>query len=280
MSIKRNITILASSDKELGASNISSTNNRFTVNLDVPIEIPSNAYNITVSCKQLIMWNTVFNITNTNNQIFIGAPNTLDVRQDKLITVPLGLYSVFTLYARLLDLLKAENFKQTPDPVITFLPDEPTQKVNISLNYGNSVFSFFQLVCPHPMNEILGYDNLVYYTPTLPMLFTAPYVSKFNVNDYYLLRTSLTRNSFFVNKYQNQIIAQIPTDVEIGYQIFYNPANPDEIECDNLQGANLQNFEVELLNPRLQPLNIPENWSCQLKLSWTESAEFKHSRGF
>jgi hypothetical protein len=130
------------------------------------------------------------------------------------------------------------------------------------------------------MNEILGYDKLPYFTPTLPMVFTAPYISKFNVNDYYLLRTSLTRNSFFVNKYQNQIIAQIPTDVEIGYQIFYNPANPDEIECDNLQGANLQNFEVELLNPRLQPLNIPENWSCQLKLSWTESAEFKHSRGF
>ena len=97
MSIKRNITILASSDKELGASNISSTNNRFTVNLDVPIEIPSNAYNITVCCKQLIMWNTCFNITNTNNNIYIGAPNTLDVRQDKLITVPPGLYSVFTL---------------------------------------------------------------------------------------------------------------------------------------------------------------------------------------
>ena len=277
MSIKRNITILTSSDPIIGATNVNSTNNRFTVNLDVPIEIPSNAYNITVCCKQLVMWNTVYNITNTNNNIYIGAPNTLDIRQDKLITIPVGLYSVFTLYSRLLDLLKAENFKQTPDPVITFLPDEPTQKVNISLNYGNSLFSFF---CVNPMNEILGYDKLPYYTPTSPMLFTAPYISKFNVNDYYLLRTSLTRNSFYVNKYQNQIIAQIPTDIGIGYQIFYNPANPDEIECDNLQGANLQNFEVELLNQRLQSLTIPENWSCQLKLSWTESSELKHSRGF
>ena len=76
----------------MGAVNINSTNNRFTVNLDVPIEIPSNAYNITVCCKQLIMWNTVFNITNTNNQIFIGAPDVNDVRQDKLITVLLTLF--------------------------------------------------------------------------------------------------------------------------------------------------------------------------------------------
>lgn len=277
MNIKNQITILASSDPLMGAQNVNSTNNRFTVNLDVPIEMPTNAYNITVSCKQLIMWNTVYNITEANNQIHISAPDINDITQAKLISVPSGLYSVFTLYSRLLDLLKAENFKTSPDPVITFLPDEPTQKVNISLNYGNSFFSFF---IANPMNEILGYDKLPYFTPTLPKLYIAPYVSKFNQNDYYLLRTSLTSNSFYVNKYQNQIIAQIPTDVEIGYQIFYNPTNADEVQCDNLQGSNIQTFEVELLNQRLQPLNIPENWSCQLKLSWDESSSLKHMRGF
>ena len=277
---KRQITIVANSDPALGAVNISSTKNRFSVNLSSPIEIPSSATNIFVSCKSLIMWNTCFNITETNNSIYITAPSASNASQSRLISVPSGLYSVYTLYTTITDLLQENNFKISPDPVLTFLPFEPTQSVNISLNYANSSFSFDPSVCPNPMNSILGYAKTTYSSTSAPVLVKAPYVSRFNVNDYYLLRCSITSNSFYVNKYQNQIIAQIPTDVEIGYQIFYNPHSPNQISCDNLSGCNLQTLEVELLNQKLEALEIPEYWSCQLDLNWVELPETKHSRGF
>ena len=53
-----------------------------------------------------------------------------------------------------------------------------------------------------------------------------------------------------------------------------------EISCDNLSGCNLQTLEVELLNQKMEVLEIPEYWSCQLDLNWLELPETKHSRGF
>ena len=206
--------------------------------------------------------------------------NVSNVSQSRLIIVPHGLYSVFTLYSTITDMLQEQGFKISPDPIISFLPFEPTQSVNIAINYTNSSFSFDPLLCPNPMNTLLGYDKVTYASSVTPYLYKAPYVSKFNVNDYYLLRCSITSSSFFVNKYQNQIIAQIPADVPIGYQIAYSPENPNEIECNNLSGCNLQTLEVELLNQKMEPLSIPEYWSCQLDLSWYELPENRHTRGF
>ncbi len=252
--IPEEISMLVSSDPEAGATNVSSDGSYFEVQLQDGLKIPSDALNVNIEVEEASVWWVVPNIiTGQNDKMYITAPDTADVVQNYVITIPQGLYDLSGLNQAVLRELENAGAKIDPDPVITMTPDEATQKVEIRFNYSTVSIDFTQ---SDTFREILGFDSQIYGTyPSAPINVLAPNVAQFNQVNYFLLHSDLTNKGIRFNNNYNQTISQILIDVPPGSQIVSKPFNPAKISAPELAGTNRTNLRFWLTDDSNRRVN-------------------------
>ena len=227
--------MIISSDPIRGASNISADGSSFEIDLDDGgITIPKTAEGAHLQVDEATAWWTIPNIiTGVNDKLYITGPNASDVYVNFEINIPQGLYDLSGLNQAILRELEIAGAKIDPLPLITLLPDEPTQKVEIRLEYPNTVVDFLP---NDTFRDILGF-NAALVGPFLgAQTILGDNVAKFNTIDSLLLHSDLTTRGLRLNNQYDQTIAQILIDVSPGSQIVSRPFNPARINVDELKG--------------------------------------------
>lgn len=264
--IPEEISMIVSSDPINGATNISPDGSYFEVQLQDGLKVPKDALNVNISVEEATVWWSVPNIiTGENDKIYISGPDTLDVVQNYVLTLPQGLYDLAGINEAIARELEAAGAKIDPEPLITLSPDEATQRVQMRFNYATVSIDFTQ---PDTPRIILGFDAQVYTpVPTNPIL--APNVAAFNRVNYFLIHSDLTNKGIRFNNNYNQTIGQVLIDVAPGSQIVSRPFNPAKINAPELAGTTRTNLRFWLTDDEDRRVNTNnEYWSARIVIHY------------
>ena len=264
--IPEEISMIVSSDPTNGASNISPDGSYFEVQLQDGLSVPKDALNVNISVEEATVWWSVPNvITGENDKLYITGPDTLDVLQNFVLTIPQGLYDLTGINEAMARELEAAGAKIDPEPLITFSPDEATQRVQMRFNYGTVSIDFTQTDTPR---VILGFDAQVYSpVPTNPIL--APNVAAFNRINFFLIHSDMTNKGIRFNNNYNQTIGQVLIDVAPGSQIVSRPFNPAKINAPELAGTTRTNLRFWLTDDEDRRVNTNnEYWSARIVINY------------
>jgi hypothetical protein len=184
-----------------------------------------------------------------------------------VLTIPQGLYDPNHLNTAILQQLENQGAKTDPHPLISFSPDSPTQKVQMTVNYPNVSIDFTQ---PDTCRLILGFNNAIYGPyPTAPISFLAENIAKFNQVSYFLIHSDLTNKGIRFNNSYNQTVSQVLIDVAPGSQIVAKPFNPARIPVNELVGAKRSTIRMWLTDDVDRRVNCHgEHWSCRLVIRY------------
>tara|TARA_R110002126_G_scaffold196571_2_gene344494 strand:- start:2589 stop:3446 length:858 start_codon:yes stop_codon:yes gene_type:complete len=254
MLIPQELSMLVSSDPSQGAKNVTPDGSQFNVQLSEPISIPKNALNCTLTVEQSTVWWTIPNIvTGSNNTMYITGPDVANVTTAYTVVIPQGLYDLSGISQAVLRDLENQGAKISPNPLINFAPDEPTQKVEIKFNYAVCEIDFTQGNTPR---TILGFDSQILGPyASAPIIVLADNVANFNTVNSLLLHSDLISKGIRFNDDYNQTISQVLIDVPPGSQIVSQQFNPAKIEASDLVGGKRGNFRVWLTDDANQAVN-------------------------
>jgi hypothetical protein len=259
---KSEIPILFSSSPNDGATNISADGSRFTVILDEPLLIPSDAKQCYVSVPEVTAWNVFPNIITGINDLFYldGGAGYLTV------IVPQGLYDLSGLQ----EAIDREYVSLGGvTGIFSFIADDATQKVVIQLNIAGVQIDFTQ---NQTMRDILGFNAQL--VPPLPSVgvYTqyADFVAGFNSIEYLLVHSDLVLTGIRTNSSFTQTIAKASITATPGSQIIYQPFNPPRSNSNNLIGTIKNRLNFWLTDQSNNPVNTNgEFWSIRLVIEYT-----------
>lgn len=269
LTIPEEITMVLSSSTANGASNKSAKGDYFEVQIEDGLKIPKTARNTNLRVEQADIWWTVPNIeTGVNDKLYIFGPDTLDVDQLHTITIPQGLYDVSGLKQTILRELEVAGAKVSPSPLLSIEADEPTNKIEITLNYPTVYIDFTQGDTPR---DILGFTNAIFGPFALITPQLAPNVAQFNTINYFIIHSDLTNRGIrFNNRYQ-QAIAKVGIDVPPGSQILYQPNHPTRVNAQELSGTTRSTIRMWLTDDLNRSVNTnSEDWSVRLVISYLD----------
>jgi len=276
--LKRSISFVISSDPKNGAINVNSPlKNRFELQLEEGLKIPSNAENCELSVVESTVWWSVPNIIiNQNDKFYVSGPNVGDITTNFVITIPQGLYDLSALNQTIQRELENAGAKTSPSPLISLSGDEATQKVEIRFNYNNVSIDFTQT---NTFREILGFNSSVLGPfGTVPNNQLAPNVANFNTVNSFLLHSDLVNDGILYGNKYNQSIANVLIDVSPGSQIVYKPFNPAKISIDSLKGQIRKNIKFWLTDEENNDISTNnEYFSARLLLTYLEPIEIKET---
>ena len=252
--VPQEISILLSSDPANGALNVSSDGSQFEVQLQDAIQIPREAQNVTISSEESTVWFVVPNIiTGVNDKMYVDGPDTLDVTQSFVITIPQGLYNSSQLNSAVLRELENAGAKVSPDPIINIGSDTSTNKIIIRFNYAVSEVDFTP---SDTFRDILGFNSQVVGPfAGAPQNVLADNVAAFNTINSFLLHSDLVSQGLRLNNDYNQILTQVLIDVVPGKQIVSTPFNPPKINAQDLAGSSRTNIRMWLTDEANNPVN-------------------------
>ena len=264
--IEEEINMLVTSDPNQGAVSRSPDGSSFSIQLDEALAIPKEARNVSATVMQSTVWWVIPNlIEGVNDTFYITAPNTADVLTNYIFPITQGLYDLNALNTAVQRELQNLGAKISPNPVISFAPDDATQRVQMTFNYPNMSVDFTQ---PQTFREILGFDPLVYQNLLVsPLTILAPNVAAFNTVNYFLIHSDLTYRGIRFNNNWNQTIAQVLIDVPPGSQIVSSPFNPAKVNCQELAGTKRTRLRFWLTDDQDRPVNTNgEYWTARIAI--------------
>ena len=268
MMVEKETNMIASSDPDAGAINISADGSRFEIQLQDAIQLPAEAINVQIAVEEATVWWVVPNIiTGENDKMYITVPNVADVLTAYVITIPQGLYDLSGLNQAIARELSNAGAKIDPSNTVLLTADEATQKVEIVLNYLGSQIDFTQ---PDTPREILGFNSQI-LGPTVIAPYTqiADNVAGFNTVNYFLIHSDLTNKGIRFNNNYNQTISQVLIDVAPGSQIVSRPFNPARINAQELAGAKRTNIRFWLTDDKDRPVNTNgEYFTCRVVIKY------------
>jgi hypothetical protein len=271
--LKLEIPLLLDSDPANGASNVTSDGSRFLVNLDDPIEIPSDAKSCLISVQESTIWNTIPNIlTGVNDKFYIVTPDNVAIQT---VTIPQGLYSLGDLE----EACKREYLAQVAgatDGWFNFIADNSTQKVIINLPLAGVQIFFDEEnlgFCVNTFRDILGFGPFTNVPPagvsTGDYYQTGANVANFNVVEYLLIHSDLVTQGLRFNSVYSQIIGKVSINEPPGSQIVYEPRNPPRSPASHLIGSSKNTIRMWLTDQNNNPVNTSgETWSCRLLIEY------------
>jgi hypothetical protein len=243
MLVPQTVSYFFSSDPNSGAQNVSADGSSFSVYLDRPLGLPTNAVGANLGVISATIWNNTFNISqNIGNNVLryfdSGTPYTH--------VIPDGQYSVETLLNYIQLSLTVDGF---PIDSIAITGDGSTQKVILTVK------SNFQLDVTLDLRFILGFDSqLVPVAPSATdVTVYADNAAEFNRVDLYQIKSDIVSGGIPVNNLANNIIASVPITARSGSQIVYQPYNLTEVDASELVGYKKNTFRVELLDQLGRP---------------------------
>lgn len=259
------IPLIVDSDILAGAQNKSADGSSFEINLEDPIDIPSEANSVTVEVQEATIWNVIPNIITGVNDTFRMDDTALAGPFDAVI--PQGLYDLTSLQQSVESALVAAGMDNNS---FQFLPDNATQKVVIRLLTPTVSVDFNVAQTFH---VILGWNGTEVLGPTgVPQEdFLAPNVAAFNTIDYFLIHSDIVPRGIRTNNTYSQTIAQvlITAFTSVGSQIVSTPFNPPKSPAWDLRGSIRKRIKFWLTdnNNRLVDTNN-ENWSARIIIKY------------
>jgi len=265
--INKEIPLLVSSNPNAGAKNIRDNGSSFEVDLQDGLKIPKDAINCQVRIEESTVWWTVPNIIQgVNDKFYVTGPNTADVITNFVATIPTGLYDLSGINQAILRDLENQGAKINPNPLITLTPDEPTQKVELRIDYNNVSVDFTKTDTPR---EILGFNSSIIGPFPTPTNVLAPNVAQFNQVNYFLIHTDLTNKGIRINNKYNQTLGVVLIDVAPGSQIVSKPFNPARVNAPELVGTNRTRIRMWLTDDSDRRINTNgEYWTARMVISY------------
>jgi len=207
------LNILATSE---GGRNVSPDGSTFYIDFGQQgLKIPSTARNVSLTAEAATIWFVTPNIiTDENDLLFITGPGSNDVLTSYIIEIPQGLYDLNGLENAIQRELANQGAKTSPDALISLLPDDATQRVQLNLNYLTVSVDFSQGQTPR---TILGFDNIVLTSP--PISWVANDIARFNQVNYFLIHSDLVPEGVRINGSFEQTIMQVLITISHGYLI-------------------------------------------------------------
>jgi hypothetical protein len=267
--VPNEISILASSDPQAGAINISSDGSQFEIQLEDALQIPNEAINITIDVEESTVWWVVPNIiTGQNDRLYITVPRASDdALTAYVVVIPQGLYDLAGLNQAIARELQNQGAKIDPNNGVILSPDDATQRVEITLPYLGSQIDFTPV---DTFRDILGFNSQI-IGPTIIAPYTqiADNTASFNQVNYFLIHSDLTNKGIRFNNQYNQTISQVLIDVPPGSQIVSRPFNPARINASELGGAKRTNIRFWLTDDRNRPVNTNnEFFTCRIAIKY------------
>lgn len=264
------ITLDLSSDPANGAINRSADGSRFEVAFDQPVGLPRDARLAHAEViNATVVWTVPNVITGENDTFYVTGPDTLDVTTPYVVTIPQGLYPPSDLAQAILADLADQGAKTTPNNLLTFIEDVPTQRMKIVLNYDDVAVDFTPANTPR---ELLGFNSAVIGPPGVgnaPQTFVGDNPAKFNVVSSFKINTNLINQGARVNNAYSNAIATVLIDKAPGSTLVHRPFNPPRFPADELVGARRTRAMFWLTDQTLTPVNTAgEFWDFTLKLSY------------
>lgn len=260
------IPIIVSSSSAAGAVNKSDDGSTFEILLEDPIQIPNAVSSVTVQVDEATIWWTTPNISIdlNNNKFYI-----LHLTVDYIVTIPDGLYSLTDLNNTLNREMEMEIGVAG---LVTFEADNPTQKVNISINQAGTQISFTQA---NTFRDLIGFNSQVIPSTGITTgVFNqiGDNVAAFNSIEYFLIHSDITTRGIRVNNKYSQTIAQVLIDVNPGSQIVSRPFNPPKSPAWELKGAIRNRIRFWLTDQADNLINTNgEDWSARIIIKYTQS---------
>lgn len=229
------IPIIITSDVNAGAQNKSADGSTFEIILEDAIDIPAQAKSCIIQVQETTVWWTIPNIiTGVNDTFYVEHGGTPYVA-----VIPQGLYDLPGLNEALNREL-TDPAVGAPANLITFLADEPTQKVVIKLNLATTQVDF-SVARTDTFRDLLGFDPqfIPAAGPSGAVDFQqiADNIADFSSIEYFLLHSDLVPRGIRTNNKYDQTIAQILIDVPPGSQIVSRPFNPPKVPAWELIGS-------------------------------------------
>lgn len=254
---RREINILASSDPNAGAQNVSSDGSRFDITLYEPIQVPSDAENVTVTMEEATVWWTIPNIvTGVNDQFKVVDDGTHSgTALTYNITIPQGLYDLSGLNQTLQrEIAQYPGGDPTSSPsLIALSGDTATNKVEITVNYTGVQIDF---TIANSCRVILGFNSQV-LGPTVaaPTVYVADNVAGFNVVNSLIISSDIVSRGIRFNNTYSQILDQVLITVAPGSQIVQTKFRPPVIDESRLAGAIINRISFQLTDENLNAVN-------------------------
>jgi hypothetical protein len=267
MMVQREINFLATSDPDAGARNVSINGDRFEIQLEDVLQVPSEAINTQILVEEATVWWSIPNITTgDNDKMFITYDDGVNPLLVLNITIPQGLYDLSGLNQSIIR--EITNLGAPDDPVLFLLSaDDATQKVELIFNYTGITIDFTQ---PGTFREILGFNSQVIGpTAAAPLIIIADNVAAFNQVNYFLIHSDLTTKGIRFNNNYNQTITQVLIDVSPGSQIISRPFNPARIDAEELTGSKRSTLRFWITDDKNREINLNgEYFTCRVVIKY------------
>lgn len=286
------ISLDVNSDAKDGAQDIDLLGSAFTINLEQPVTIPSDAFNATVRVEEATVWNTVHNVALAlnNNHIFI-SDNAVVLD----ITIPDGTYSTASLSSA----IEREYVSAGGTSGLVSLDEDfPTNRVLVTVDgtlaAGVGAFVDWTAARVNTFRDVIGIDpavapgfGLIPRTGAtlLTVVTLADNEAAFNNIEYFKIHSDIgqgirTNNSF------RQTVARVNIDVAPGTQIVSAPNNPARSEMARWIGQPKTQIRFWLTDQKDTLVETGEIWSARLVLEYQQfhaeplGAKRRHNQAF
>lgn len=229
----KTIPLFVSADPALGAINLTSGNDRFSVQFKRTIIIPNDAMNLTLECLNATIWWTVLNVELGINDLFRIEEDTVAVHT---VTLEPGLYDISGLNSAINTLLINEGLASGS---VTLTGDKSTQKVLLSFTVAGLQVEWI----PQSFFSLVGF-NSGQFVPSggfTTGAFTelAPNIAAFSDISSFLVHTSLLQSGIPLGDTESQTLANPQITAPPGSLINFNPFNPIQLNVNHLRGQNI-----------------------------------------
>jgi hypothetical protein len=245
----------------------SPSGSKFTISLDSPISIPSNARSCEICLANSNVWNSSPNIIRGKNDKFYYTVNGAPFD----ITIPQGLYSLNDINVIIGDLIF--NIHGTPKDAFVFYGNTANQTVNITFTYAKYAIDFTPI---ETFRDILGYNAEIVPNPTtFPTGSTAGYtvfgdkVAGFNTINAFLITSDLVLNGLPIGNRSESIIGSVPIIAPPNSLIAWEAKQFIWIQCDHLIGKYVYVVNFRLTNEKLEDIIVIEPYNFTIIIRYT-----------
>lgn len=250
------IPLLASSNPDSGAQNVSPGGDQFEINLEDPIQVPSNATSCTVEVQKATIWNVVPNvIAGSNDQWY-----TLHAAVNYQVTIPQGLYDLSGLQAAIDIQLQLAG---AAAGLITFIADDSTQKAIIRINQAGTQIDLTPADTPR---DLLGFNSQLLPPGGVSAgveNFVADNTAAFNTINSFLVHSDIVSRGIRTNNRYNQTIDEVLIDVRPGSQIVQKNFIATRVPAEQLIGATTKLIKFWLTDEQNRTVNTSgEFWTA------------------
>jgi hypothetical protein len=271
MTIEKQFSAFFSSGS--GSTKSNSLGNRFNVQLNSPITIPSLSVYASLEVVSAKVWNVSPNISSVigNNHLYFTYQGV-----DYDVEFPDGLYGIEEM--NLFMEIYFSNDAVLPNDLLVFEENGATQKLSIKFNYTGISIDFSQ---PNACIDVMGFytthDEVAdTFTSTLVISsviagesITAPNEARFNRVVNYYITSNLLSDCIAINGLSNGIICEVPITVRAGSLINFVPTNPLRVDCSDLIGHSKQLIEFGLVDQLGREVSTSgEDWSLAIVIRY------------